>query len=199
MEKLKIEKRPSTFGNMLLGLGMVALVASTLLALVYGVTKEPIEKAKAKKLKEAIQTVSPEFDNDPSFERYTLDLENNDSLVCYPIRKEGKLIATAIRTFSDKGFSARMYIMVGLDTNGKIIRTSVLEHIETPGLGDKIEKRKSDWSNQFDGLDPEGRDLKVTKDGGDIDGITAATISSRAYCDAINRAYTTYLKDGKHD
>ena len=182
-----------------MGLGLVALIASALLALVYGITKEPIEKAKAKKLKQAIQMVSPEFDNDPSLELYSIKLENNDSLICYPIKKEGVQIATAIRSFSDIGFSSRIYIMIGFDNDGKIIRSSVLEHLETPGLGDKIEKRKSDWSDQFIDLDPMGEEIKVRKDGGEIDGITAATISSRAYCDAINRAYNMYIKEESHD
>lgn len=199
MEKLKIEKRPSTLGNMILGLGLVALVASSLLAIVYSVTKEPIELAKAKKLNEAIQLVSPAFNNDPAEEKYMLSIEGNDSLVCYPIREDGALKATAIRTYSDEGFSGRFYIMVGFDVNGKIISTRVLEHAETPGLGDKMEKKKSTWSDQFSDKDPSTFKLSVTKDGGDVDGITAATISSRAFCDAIDIAYGAYLKDGKHE
>jgi electron transport complex protein RnfG len=199
MEKLKIEKRPSTLGNMILGLGLVALVASSLLAVVYSVTKEPIAIAKAKKLNEAIQLVSPAFNNDPAQEMYLLAVEGNDSLVCYPIREDGVLKSTAIRTYSDEGFSGRFYIMVGLDVNGKIISTRVLEHAETPGLGDKMEKKKSTWSDQFSDKDPAQFKLSVTKDGGDVDGITAATISSRAFCDAIDVAYKSYLKDGKHE
>jgi electron transport complex protein RnfG len=199
MEKLKVEKRASTLINMILGLGMVALVASALLAVIYSVTKEPIERAKVKKLNEAIQLVSPAFTNDPAVEKYTLAIEGNDSLLCYPIRNEGELVATAIRTYSDNGFSGRFYILVGFDNEGEIISTRVLEHAETPGLGDKMEKKKSDWSMQFDGKNPASFDLSVTKDGGDIDGITAATISSRAFCEAVEMAYQAYLKDGKHE
>ena len=182
-----------------MGLGLVALIASSLLGVVYSITKEPIELAKAKKLKEAIQLVSPVFDNDPAAEIYRIAVDGNDSLICYPIRSDGKLIATAIKTYTDKGFSGRFYIMVGLDINGKIIRTSVLEHAETPGLGDKMEKRKSDWSAQFNDKDPAQFDLKVTKDGGEIDGITAATITSRAFSEAVIRAWDSYIKDGKHE
>lgn len=199
MEKLKVEKRPSTLINMILGLGLVALVASTLLGVVYSVTKEPIELAKAKKLNEAIQLVSPKFNNDPAAEIYKLEIEGNDSLICYPIREDGVLKATAIRTYSDKGFSGRFYILVGFDVSGKIISTRVLEHAETPGLGDKMEKKKSDWSDQFSDKDPKEFKVSVTKDGGEIDGITAATISSRAFCEAVEQAYSAYINDGKHE
>jgi len=199
MEKLKVEKKASTLINMILGLGMVALVASALLAVIYSVTKEPIELAKAKKLNEAIQLVSPSFTNDPAVEKYTIAVKGNDSLVCYPTRNNGELVATAIRTYSDNGFSGRFYILVGFDKEGEIISTRVLEHSETPGLGDKMEKKKSDWSMQFDGKDPATFDLRVSKDGGDVDGITAATISSRAFSEAVETAYQAYLKDGKHE
>lgn len=199
MEKLKVEKRPSTLINMILGLGLVALVASALLGVVYSVTKEPIEIAKAKKLNEAIQLVSPKFNNEPASEIYMLEIEGNDSLTCYPIREDGILKATAIRSYSDNGFSGRFYILIGFDVDGKIISTRVLEHAETPGLGDKMEKKKSDWSNQFNDKDPSDFKLSVTKDGGEIDGITAATISSRAFCEAVDQAYLAYIKDGKHE
>ena len=86
-----------------------------------------------------------------------------------------------------------------MDKNGTIINTAVLEHAETPGLGDKIEKKKSDWSDQFNGKDPATFKLEVTKDGGDIDGITASTITSRAFCEAVQQAYETYQKEGKHE
>ena len=66
---------------------------------------------------------------------------------------------------------------------------------ETPGLGDKMKKSKSNFSEQFIGKDPANFKLKVKKDGGDVDAITAATISSRAFCDALQRAYDTYKEN----
>jgi len=62
-----------------------------------------------------------------------------------------------------------------------------------------MEKKKSDWSDQFNGKDPATYQLKVTKDGGDVDAITAATISSRAFCEAVQQAYDKYEKEGKHE
>ena len=85
--------------------------------------------------------------------------------------------------------------MVGFSPEGEIINISVLDHKETPGLGDKMQKDKSEWSNQFNGKNPANDNLVVTKDGGLIDAITASTISSRAYCDAVQRAYDIYMKN----
>ena len=82
--------------------------------------------------------------------------------------------------------------MVGFNSEGIINNTAVLEHKETPGLGTKMKEPK--FKDQFMGIDPGNFDLKVKKDGGDVDAITAATISSRAYSEAVDMAYQTYLK-----
>ncbi len=87
--------------------------------------------------------------------------------------------------------------MIGFLPDGTIKDVAVLEHKETPGLGDKMERKKSDWSLQFQGQNPATFKIAVTKDGGDVDAITASTISSRAFCDAVERAYITYMKGVK--
>ncbi|MBO4231732.1 MAG: RnfABCDGE type electron transport complex subunit G, partial [Bacteroidales bacterium] len=92
------------------------------------------------------------------------------------------------------GFGGAFTLMVGFDSEGKILGTEVLSASETPGLGDKINADKSDFSKQFAGKNPAEFQLKVKKDGGDVDAITAATISSRAYCDAVDRAYQSFMK-----
>ncbi len=86
--------------------------------------------------------------------------------------------------------------MVGFVDGDVISGTSVLEHKETPGLGDKMDKKKADWSDQFAGKNLTEYTLKVTKDRGDVDAITAATITSRAFCDATQRAYDELKKQG---
>jgi len=90
------------------------------------------------------------------------------------------------------GFSGRFDIMVGFDHEGNIFNTEVLSHQETPGLGDKMDKKKSDFPLQFTGKNPETNNLAVKKDGGEIDAITAATITSRAFSDAVNNAWKAY-------
>ena len=186
-------KTPSTLLNMVLTLAVVTLVASATLGYVYELTKGPIAEAKRIKQENAIKEVVPEFDNAPGEERYMLAVEGNDSITVFPAMKNGELVGVAIKTYDDGGFTERIHIMVGLLPDGTIHNTAVLGHKETPGLGDKMEKKKSPWSNQFSGKNPATYTLKVTKDGGDVDAITAATISSRAFVGAVDRAYKTYM------
>jgi Na+-translocating ferredoxin:NAD+ oxidoreductase subunit G len=188
-------KTESTLLNMVLVMLAVTLASATSLGFVYELTKGPIDKAKLVKKKAAIQVVVPEFNNDPVAAMYILpsDMEG-DSLELYPAFKDSTLVGTAIKTFSDKGFTKRIYIMVGFLPDGSICNTQVLEHAETPGLGDKMSQSKSDWSKQFNEKNPTNFNLKVKQDDGDVDAITAATITSRAFADAIERAYKVYMK-----
>jgi Na+-translocating ferredoxin:NAD+ oxidoreductase subunit G len=181
-------KKESTFGNMVLTLFSVTAAAALALGGVYNVTKEPIATAKRLKIEKAIGEVLPEFDRLEEFK--VLPDGGRDSLTFYRAFKDAELVGTAIRSYTDMGFSGRIWIMAGFTNENLIYGTSVLEHKETPGLGDKIDRKKSDWSElQFNGKDPENFRLKVKKDGGDVDAITAATITARAFCDAIQRAY----------
>jgi electron transport complex protein RnfG len=82
--------------------------------------------------------------------------------------------------------------MVGLKPDGTIFDTKVLEHQETPGLGTKMMEPR--FKDQFVGKNPGTDKIKVKKDGGEIDAITAATISSRAFCDAVMRAWNAWQK-----
>jgi Na+-translocating ferredoxin:NAD+ oxidoreductase subunit G len=182
-------KKESTFKNMVMTLFIITFVASLSLGYVYELTKGPIELAKQQKKIEAIKAVVPAFDNDPSGNMFRAATEEGDSLEVYPAILNGEPVGYAIRTFTKKGFSGLITLMVGFDAEGKIYNISVLEHAETPGLGDKMSKKKSDWSNQFNGKDPGISQLKVKQDGGEIDAITASTISSRAFCDAVERAF----------
>jgi len=187
-------KRESTFMNMLVTLFVVTALASTALGFVYEYTKEPIAEAKLKAKLEAVALVVPEFDNNPSEEMYTLPSDLGD-LECYPAKKEGQLVGTAISTITKLGFSGEFKIMVGFDASGTIVHSAVLDHMETPGLGTKMAEPK--FKDQFIGKNPGEISLKVTKDGGVIDAITASTITSRAFCDAVQRAYDAYMKGGQ--
>lgn len=189
-------KKESTLINMLVALIMVTLVASTALGFVYQVTKEPIAAAKLAKKLDAIQKVVPVFDNDPNAEEYKMAVDG-DTLHFYPAKNNGELVGTAVETFSNQGFTRIIKVMVGITPDGIIHDVAVLDHGETPGLGDKMERKKSDWSTQFQNKNPKEFNISVKKDGGDIDAITASTISSRAFCDAVNRAYNAYIEGGK--
>jgi len=191
-------KTESTLRNMILALLVVALVSATSLGYIYELTKGPIEQAQLAKKLAAIQVVVPKFTNDPNADMYKIPSDSEgDTLEMYPAYDGEKLVGTAIKTFSDKGFSKRIYLMVGFLPDGTIYNIRVLEHGETPGLGDKMSKSKSNWSDQFNGKNPAEFTLKVTKDGGKVNAITAATISSRAFTDAVDRAYKAYMEQGK--
>jgi len=185
-------KKESTFFNMVSTLLVVTFIASLSLAGVYALTKEPIELSKMRKKQEAIEMVLPAFDKLETFDVQAIDggevLEFNLAL------NKGDTVGVAIVTYTYSGFSGRIRAMVGVLNDGSLHDVVHLEHKETPGLGDKIEKSKSTWSDQFKSLSQSDFPLAVKKDGGNVDGITAATITARAYCDAINRAYDTYLK-----
>ena len=189
MEKLK-----STLPNMLLSLTGVCVIAGAILAGVNEMTKEPIAQSKAATLETAIKAVTPEFDNKPSEESYMVATAEGDSVRIYPAKKGGQVVGGAVESNTKKGFSGEIRVIVGFDMDGKILNYSVLQHAETPGLGAKMQEWFRADKNKQSVLGrtiPDGG-LKVTKDGGDVDAITAATISSRAFLDAVNRAYSAF-------
>lgn len=180
---------------MLSTLLIVTFVASAAMGGVYSLTKEPIAAAKAAKRTMAIRRVSPDFDNDPGKEVFSVE-SDGDSVYFYVARQGSDTVGFAIETVSNIAFGGSLKLLVGFTPDGTIKDIAVLENKETPGLGDKMTKAKSDWSYQFNGKNPATFRLKVKKDGGDVDAITASTITSRAYCDAVQRAYDALLKEG---
>ena len=184
-------KKESTFMSMVSTLFVITLVAAALLGSVYALTKEPIRLAELKKKNDAIKVVVPGFDNEPSQEVQRIFMDG-DSLYLYTARKGDTILGTAVETFTNLGFGGLIKLMVGFAPDGTIIDIAVLKHSETPGLGNKMEKGKSDFSLQFMGKNPESFKLAVKKDRGDVDAITASTITSRAYCDAVARAYRAF-------
>lgn len=183
---------------MTLTLFLVTFLASLALGVVYELTKGPKVLAENTKKNFAIKKVVPAFDNEPNAEAYRIaTADGADSLTCYPARKEGKLVGTAIESFTMKGFSGLIRVMVGITPEGVIFNTSVLEQKETPGLGTKM--TEPFFKDQFNGKNPMDKKLLVKKDGGEVDAITASTITSRAYCDALQRAAEAYMKGGRHE
>ncbi|MBS0000170.1 MAG: RnfABCDGE type electron transport complex subunit G [Cyclobacteriaceae bacterium] len=188
-------KKESTFFNMLMTLLVVTLVASTALAYVYEITKAPIESAKLAKKLAAIDQVVTGYDNNPVEDMYIIPAASGeDSLEVYPALKNGELEGVAIRSFSKNGYSGLIWVMVGIKPDGTLQDVVVIEHKETPGLGSKMSD--PGFKGQFKGLNPSETTIEVKKDGGEIDAITAATISSRAFCDAIQLAVESYRKGG---
>ena len=174
---------------MLVALLVIAAVSGGVLGLVYGVTKDTIAEVEIKKNQKAIQEVLP-LEGEIEYKEQTIKFDNTDfpcNLAYDKQTKEFKGIA--IKT-SEGGFGGKVEIMVGILANGTIKGTSVLSHAETPGLGANMTGK---FKDQFVDKDPTNFKLAVTKDGGNVDAITAATITSRAFTKAVDKAYQAFM------
>jgi electron transport complex protein RnfG len=179
--------KESSFKNMVITLSLICLICSALLGVVYSVTKAPIEAAELAKINNAIKAVIPECDNNPSEE----EMEVNGSIV-YPAKMNGEIVGYAIKVKAS-GFGGPMQMMVGFKSDGTVYNTSVISHAETPGLGAKISDEIS-TRTQIVGKNPASSNLTVTKDGGEIDAITASTITSRAFLKGVESAYKVFVE-----
>ena len=193
------KKLESNFKNIFLVLLVTTIVAALALNITYYATKDAIAKAKEAKLEAAIKDVIPDFDE--LIEQVVIDASGNEIKI-FDCLKDGEKIGVAIESYTMKGFSGKIEVMVGFRLDGTITKTVVLGHSETPGLGDKIDASKDDFPRQFWNKNiadlQTNNKVRVKKDGGKIiDAITAATISSRAFCDAIDHAWETYQYHNK--
>lgn len=181
----------SSFLNMVITLGAVTFFAAIALGFVYKATKMPIEKAAMEKQLKAIEAVISGYDNNPVTEKVKVAVPGSkDSLEFFPGTKNGELVGVAVKTSSSKGYSGDVWLMVGFKADGTIQNIIVTQHLETPGLGSKM--AQPPFVNQFIGKNPAQANLKVKKDGGEIDAISGATISSRAFSEAVRKAYETF-------
>jgi len=185
-------KTESTFKNMVISLLIIAGASSACLGFVYEFTKGPIELSILNKKVNAIKQVVPEFTNNPYDEMFRLPTGEGDSLDVFPAKKDSIIVGYAVNTYTADGFSGNIFLMAGFKPDGTIINITVLDHKETPGLGTKMADPQ--FKDQFMEKNPAEFSLTVRKDGGPVDAITAATISSRAFCDAVQRAYNTLQK-----
>jgi electron transport complex protein RnfG len=179
----------SSFKNMTICLFAICLVCSALLAGVYALTAEPIADAAAAKNEAAIKEVLPEEVAKIEEER-TIDVEGVTYTYNLAYDEQGNTVGCAINV-APVGFGGPIVIKVGFKVDSKtgqnlVWNTKVLSHAETPGLGAKCSE--SAFADQFKGLDPTVKTTEVTKDGGDIDAITASTITSRAFTDGVATA-----------
>ncbi len=183
---------------MLLVLTGVTAISVALLAYVNELTKEPIAAANAKTLSDAVKAVVPGFDNDPIAEKKMQEVDGVEYAV-YPATKGGEYIGAAVEA-SAMGFGGELKVLVGFDAQGNVIDYSLLSHAETPGLGSKADTWfKKEAKGDITGKNPGTKPLTVSKDGGEIDAITASTITSRAFLNAVNVAYAAYAGQNKAD
>jgi electron transport complex protein RnfG len=176
----------SSLKNMVLCLGLTTLVAAVGLSYVYGLTKEPIEKAKQQKTTDALGRVLPAFEGEPAVSELTLD--------GMPIKVYAATSGYAVETMTKSGFSGEVRLMVGFLPDGEVHNIEVLQQNETPGLGSKMAEEGNPLVLSFRGRKPAEMKMAVRKDGGEVDAITASTISSRAYIDAVERAHRAFIE-----
>jgi len=189
-----MSKKESTLLTMVLSLLFITAAAAAALSSVFMLTKPSIDKVQENKKVAARSAVLPGFKGTTVLQSVLLPDDADSVYIYMAYNPDNTLYGAAVSTYTHKAFSGTFSLMVGFDSLGNILGTEVIQASETPGLGDKINKNKSDFALQFVNMNPSQTDfcLKVKKDGGDVDAITAATISSRAYCDAINRAARAY-------
>ena len=168
---------------MVVCLTATCLICSAILVVVYAVTFDPIAATNEKILKDSIGQVVP--DGGEISDKMDLEVGGLPSEY-YTSTKDGAVEAYAIKSQTN-GFGGPLILMVGVMADGTIYNTSVLAHSETPGLGAKCTSDEK-FMSQWKGFDPSVKKLSVTKDGGDVDAITASTITSRAYTLAIENA-----------
>lgn len=183
----------STLKNMVAVLFGITLVASAGVGVVNMITVEPIAQSKQAATTAALTEVLPPFDETTS-EELTID---EMPITVYTATKGSVVAGYAVQSMSKLGFGGAVRMMVGFDPDGRVVNINVLEQTETPGLGTKMCDEGNPLLGSVKGQRLEDKQLvdgklAVRKDGGDVDALTAATISSRAYVDAVNRAWMAY-------
>ena len=172
----------SNLKNMVMVLGLTCLLCSAVLGGAYALTKEPIDAAAKAKTDKAIGAVLPAFD---ATTEESVDV-NGVTYNYYKAVQGDKPVGYAVIS-TVVGFGGPLTLMVGVTPDGVVYNTSVLSHTETPGLGAKC-NTDAKFMAQWEGFDPSAKILSVKKDGGDVDAITASTITSRAYTEAVKNA-----------
>ena len=173
---------------------VITLVAGISLGFVNDLTVGPKAKARLERKVNALKEVLPGFDNNPVEDVVRVKSDRaKDSIEVYPGFSGEKLTGTAVVGSSENGYSGMVKIMVGFNPDKTIQDIVVLEQKETPGLGTKMKDDK--FLRQFRDKDPSSFKLKVAKDGGDVDALTGATITTRAFCEAAQLAYDVFLEE----
>ena len=189
-------KRESTFMSMTLTLFAIIVIAGVSLGFINDITKGPKEQSKLERKINALKNVLPEFNNNPVEDVKLIKSDQaKDSIEIYAGFMNEIQSGTAVVGSSEKGFSGLVKIMVGFNPDGSIKNIAVLEQKETPGLGTKMKDEK--FINQFRGKHPSRYNLKVKKDQGDVDALTGATITTRAFGEAAQMAYDVFVENQK--
>ncbi|MEZ9404415.1 electron transport complex subunit RsxG [Vibrio sp. 10N.286.48.F5] len=177
-------------------LAIFACASTGLVAVTHYLTKDQIKQQEQAQLLSVLNQVIPDDQHDNElFSSCTLvqaeELGTEQAMPAYIAKLNGEPSAIAIEAIAPDGYNGAIKVIVGMKTDGTILGTRVLSHQETPGLGDKIDLRVSDWILSFAGKQVTDSNLdrwKVRKDGGDFDQFTGATITPRAVVKSVKQA-----------
>ena len=189
-----MKKKKDTFINMLVSLFVITIISGFSLGYINELTVEPIEKGKIERKVNALKLVLPTFDNNPveDVQKIKSDFAK-DSVEVFPAFENNEFVGAAVIGSTEKGFSGLIKLMVGFNPSGDIQNIVILEQKETPGLGTKIKGEK--FLQQFRNMNPSKFNLKVKKDGGEVDALTGATITSRAFGEAVQMSFDEFMKN----
>ncbi len=187
-------------------LAIFALVTALILATTNDLTYERIAQSEREAAQRALLEIIPleRHDNDmlmdvqPVPEQYwaTLGLKKGGNI--HIARDQGQPVAAIIPAVTPDGYSGAIAMIIGVNFNGSIAGVRVVEHRETPGLGDKVDLKKSDWILSFNGkslVNPQADDWKVKKEGGEFDQFTGATITPRAVISQVLKTLQYFNDD----
>lgn len=177
----------SNLFNMIMAMTVVSICSAASIGYVYQKTKEPIEKSKTMKISSAVTEMLGKFDNKPFEERTNLA---EKGLELYQAKENGVTTSVAIKSYSNNGFGGKIELIIGMLIDGTVTGYKVIQQNETPGLGTKITENK--FSKQFVGLNAHSDNFELSKNGGEIDALTGATISSNAVVEAVKKAVTAF-------
>lgn len=178
-------------------LASMTVITSAVLMLTHEITGDTIERQRMEARLSSLQRLLPNDLTDNDVIADSVDIFEPELLghrkakQIYIGKKQGEITALAIPVVARNGYSGDIELMVGVTMDGDITDVAIIKHKETPGLGDLIQRNKSDWLEQFPGRslsNPKIKNWKVRKDGGQFDQITAATITPRAVVAAIKKA-----------
>ncbi|WP_417517620.1 electron transport complex subunit RsxG [Marinobacter sp.] len=187
-----------------IGLGLFAVITGGTIAVTQALTDERIAEQAARAEAKALFEIIPESAHDNDMLRDTLILPASDRLAVegkvtvWVARQNGQPVGMIMPAVAPDGYSGAIKLLVGIDLEGTVLGVRVIGHKETPGLGDRIETRKSDWVKDFEGRslgNPAPREWNVKKNGGVFDQFTGATITPRAVVKAVQKSLIYFRKN----
>jgi electron transport complex protein RnfG len=197
---------PGSAPRDVLVLGLLGLAAAALLTLVFELTRAPVQRTRQRVAEAELLTVVPGYTRaaDPTLDvvevpaRFRTGLGLESDARVHRVRQGERILAVVVPVTSAQGYGGAIRLIVGIDRTGTVTGVKVLEHRETPGLGDRIDPARSDWIARFTGTslgDPAPERWQVQRDGGAFDQISGATISSRAVVRAVRHALDYFHDD----